>query len=628
MLLLGGPLLSEGLRQLRIGRLSQEILLCLGVAAAFGYSCFSLWSGDEHVYFETCCMILAAFTIGRWLEATGKQRAADAVRSLARFAPTTVSRITADGPVETPLASIVAGDLIRIPAGQRIACDGVVRNGATHVDESLLTGESEPIAKTEGDVVFAGTLNVDGVISVSASAAASEGSLQRIVRLVERALEAKTKQQALADRVAAWFTPVVCGTSLLAAGRVWMDGGPPHDALLTALAVLLIACPCAFAVAVPAAAWTALGRAANRQVFFRGGDVISALATIRIVCFDKTGTLTESDVELTGVAIDEEIEITEVWLRAAALATASPHPLAAAIVRESSTKSGIPYDAQLDGLALHSGRGVEGTFDGATTLLGSMSWLRQCGLQSPSVIESEVAAAVERGESTTAVGWGGRIRGLFRFRERLRPQASQVVRRLQTSGCNVYVLTGDHSVRAGLLAKYLGTPVFAEMKPEDKLEKIAALRETSSGVLMVGDGVNDAPALAAADVGAALGGGADAARDAAGVCLVRSDLISIPWVIQLAKQTVRVMHQNLFWAFAYNVIGVALAAAGYLNPVFAAFAMVGSSLFVVGNSLRLGAFPDPKAMTVNDEISVAESEATPLSAAPPEVVLDAVGNHG
>jgi heavy metal translocating P-type ATPase len=502
-------------------------------------------------------------------------------------------------------------DVIRVLPGERIPLDGMIQRNRALIDQQLLTGESEPVLRQPGHEVHAGSLNLDGDLWVRVTAPASTGTLQRLVDLVTQAALQKGPEQRLADRLAKWFVPTV---AVVAIGSfVWYAVRDNfHDGLMSSLAVVLIACPCALAIATPMAVWAALGTACHHRVLFRRGDALNALARVRAVCFDKTGTLTSGTAVVASLDVDSQTDGDEFAERAAALAAASPHILARAIgqyLKPSQTV--IP-----DHVEVIAGRGVAGTLPGRPEMnyLGSIEFMRHAGLAASVSLEPVVDRCRDAGQSVCCAGWDGRVRGVFCFHERLRDDAELTIRQLHDDGLHVCVLTGDHQRRAAEFAKQLNVRTDGELLPGDKLAVIQRLRAEHGCVLMVGDGINDAPALAAADVGMALGCGADVSREAADVCLLGNELRTIPWAIQWARQTRRIVRQNLFWAFAYNMIGVSLAMAGRLNPIFAAMAMVASSLIVVSNSLRLAPSPSPFDSHASTEESAAPFAALDRSA--------------
>lgn len=589
VLLLGGPLLGDAVTELRRGRPSLNLLLVFGIGASLAYSIYSVLSGSGHVYFEVACTIPVAVTLGRWLEANGKLQTTAALRGLQRLLPDQVRLMEGGDEELVPIGRIQVGSVFRVLPGERIAADGkVVRHGAA-VDEQTVTGESLPVVRREGDRVFSGTLVVDGPLEIQASAPAGEGMLARMIEAVAHATSSRTKYERLAEHLSRWFLPAVSAIALLTlAVHSWR--GHPAEGLLAALAVLVIACPCALGLATPMALWAAVGRAAQAGVLVRDGDAFALLASARTVCFDKTGTLTTGNAKVTRVDLDPGTSECELIGVADSLARCSAHPLAAAISRYAEESLEFHAVDEPTSVRVLPGLGVMGWIDSIqdTAYLGSLRWINQCGQELP----EQFSAAIDddQDSSTTLVAWGGRIRGQFRFSETVRPEAQHAIVQLNALGFKSVMLTGDRESRAKRFAETLELNHRAELLPEAKLEAIEDLK-SAGPVIMVGDGINDAPALAAADVGVALGSGTDISRHSAGVCLLGNDLSRLPWLVRLAQRTVKTVRWNLFWAFAYNIAGIGLAASGSLHPVFAAIAMTASSLLVITNSLVLARFP-------------------------------------
>lgn len=611
LLILGGPLLEEAWHAVRRGRMTTDLLLVIGIAASYVYSAIAVVRDMDPVYFEVGCMVLVLVTLGRWLEAHGKLRTTAAIESLDALLPKQ-ARVLHDGHEErVPLHVVTPGDAVLVLPGERIPCDGVIVRDRASIDEQVLTGESQPVSKSLGDLVWGGTLALDGGIVLEAGSRPSEGALARLIEHVREATLAKGHFERLADRITSWFLPTVVliafGAFLWHATYHGIDRG-----ILVGLAVLLIACPCALGLATPMAVWAALGHAARSQVLFRSGEALERLATIRAVRFDKTGTLTTGAPAVASfvAGIHEDGEI--VLSRALALANVSNHTYGRAIAEfaeagspNRSTVAGIQY---VPGCGMHAHH-VE---DGATLYLGNPGWLQQKYLACPRELAEAIEQARNEGQALCCVGWGERIRGVFALHEQIRPEARTALLQLQGMGLDLAVLTGDHATRGQALAAELGVPVQAELMPEDKVAAVERARHEIGPVAMVGDGINDAPALARSDVGIALGCGADVTRDAASVCLLGNDLTHLAWAMALARQTVRVIRGNLFWAFAYNVIGIGIACSGRLNPVVASLAMVLSSGFVVANSVRLAGASHSQDVSPLAPLSLVEAqEAVP-----------------
>lgn len=589
LVLLGIPLGSSAWKSLRQGVISTDALLSLGVGAAFAVSFWSVLRGGGPIYFEVGCVILVMTTLGRWLEATGRLKASSALDALARLLPETVRRVGPDGEQAIPLDQVARGDLLRILPGERFPADGTVERNSALVDEQVLTGESRPTLKEPGGRILGGTLNLDGDLVVRVGAIGAEGTLARVIELVKQARTAKGRYQRLVDQVSSWFFPVVACIALVAFA-VHSFRGSIEQGLMAGLAVSLIACPCALGLATPLAVWSAIGRAAAHQVLFRGGEALERLAEVKAIRFDKTGTLTTGTAAVQSCLAEHPDEAGEIVSRAAALAASSSHSLSQAIVELQKANSGGSSE-RAEQVRVVPGRGVIGTVHrgclDVPVSLGSPTLMAEQGLRMPPLLSRAVEKARGEGLSLSLVGWSGETRGLFVFNERWRPGFAATIAWLKAAGLDVGVLTGDHAARGQAIARDLGVSVEAELLPDQKVDSISRAQSELGPVAMVGDGVNDAPALAASDVGIALGCGTDVSRDSASICLLGDDLTRIPWTMELARRTIGVIRRNLFWAFGYNALGVIAAAWGWLNPAVAALLMVGSSAVVIGNSLRL-----------------------------------------
>ncbi len=590
LLLLGGPIAAGVWQALRRGEITTDLLILFGVVASYGYSVVSVLRGTGDIYCEVGSMVLLFVSIGRWMEAKGKVRASQSLDALASLLPTTVRIRTSDGDYEErPRSEAKTGDTVRVLPGERLPVDGEVLSGEAQVDQQLVTGESRLVEKQPGDAVYSGTLNTDGDLRVQVTAADGQETVSRMLAMVREARLAKGRHQQIADRIAAWFVPIVVVVALLAGWRQ-ASAGEWQDGILTALSVVVIACPCALGLATPLAIWTALGRAAPAGVLFRSGAVIEKLAAVRTACFDKTGTLTTGLPSVTSIHVLQEDRADDAVAAATALSAGSTHPVSRAIAESVATSVSAEnaFGVGESEVRTIAGRGLETDIPGlGHTLLGNRKLMEEHGLEAP-------AAADVTSHSANRLHWlaiDGQVVAAFETSESLRPEAAAALDRCRELGLGLYMLSGDESASAQAVAEQVDVQSAGDQLPEDKLEAVRRLAGDGA-VAMVGDGLNDAPALAAADVGVALGCGADLSRDAAGVCLLSDNLARFPWAVELARRTVRTVKQNLFWAFAYNCIGVGLAASGRLNPVWAAAAMVVSSLLVVGNSLRLSAFQD------------------------------------
>jgi heavy metal translocating P-type ATPase len=588
--LLAGPIASNVWQSLRNRIITTDLLILAGVIAAYSYSIVSVLRGEGHVYFEVGAVVLVFVSVGRWLEAKGKHRTGTALDTLASLLPALVRRRDEAGQFqEAARESLRTGDTIRVLPGERFPVDGLITLGQAAVDQQIVTGESVQVQKTTGQTVYSGTLNLDGDLQVQVTAADGQETLSRIINMVRTARSVKGRHERLADRITLVFIPVVC---LISLGAGWWHG--QHYGLdrgiLAALSVVLIACPCALGMATPMAVWAALGRAAQAGLLFRSGVVLERLADIRFACFDKTGTLTTGIPEASGFHTPSAVGRHKALQVADMLASGSNHVLSKAIGQFA--EQHLDPTAALPATTVETwpGQGLSANVEGVgEVLLGNLEFLNQRGCTLPSELSATTEHATQ--EQQVYVGWNGTVRGVFSFRESLRPEAAQAIRECQAIGLELHMLSGDHQLRAIPLGDRFGITTAGNLLPEDKVTTLETLKGRGP-VAMVGDGLNDAPALAAASVGVALGCGADVSRDAAGVCLLADDLRRFPWAVGLARQTVRIVKQNLFWAFAYNIIGIGMAAAGSLNPIWAALAMALSSFLVIGNSLRLPKYPD------------------------------------
>ncbi len=608
LFLLGVPIAVSGCLSLRDGRITSDLLVIAGVFAAFAYSVVSVLNGSSHIYFEVASLVLVLVTLGRWLEAHGKLQTNEVLESLERLLPPTARRIEADSThLEVPTSSLIPTDRVRVLAGERIPADGRVVNQAVSVDEQLLTGESLPVLKQPGDAVASGTLNLDGDLIIEVTRPVDDSTIARLVKVVREARQSLGHYQRLADKVTTGFVPFVAVVCAIAIG--WhLTVATVAESIMAGLAVVLIACPCALGLATSVAVWTALGRAAERGVLIRNGEVLEKLARVQAVRFDKTGTLTTGEARVTALLCSPGTEAVEVVSVARQLAQRSTHVFSRAIStfdvalneagNAASQDGGTGGDAVIELLSLQSivGRGMRAIrADGRKLVLGSREFLRTEELEFGAEFERSLQAALTSDAGMVFVGWNGAARGVFLLSESVRSEVAEMLQSLNRSGLDLRVLSGDRPERvARFVTEAAGDSSSlafeAGLLPEQKLAALRHAKNEFGAVMMVGDGINDAPALAAADVGVALGCGTDVSRDAAGVCLLSNDLTAIPWVIELGRLTRRVILQNLAWAFGYNAIGMTLAAFGLLSPVVAAIVMFVSSLVVLANSRRLHGF--------------------------------------
>lgn len=577
-------------KALRARAANMDLLVALGTSAAFGLSLF-LWlraapGHPPHLYFETSAVVIALVLLGKAMEGRAKRRAAGAIRALEALRPLTAQRLEDGIAHEVPVACLRIGDLLRVRPGERVAADGRIKEGESHLHESLLTGEALPVAKGPGDKVNGGTLNGEGALVVEITATGTQTLLEGIIRLVETAQAAKAPVQHTVDRISEVFVPFILLLAMATGlGWYWLQGSL-EQALVTAVSVLVIACPCALGLATPAAILAGTGVAARHGVLIKDIGVIEFAHRIGHVVFDKTGTLTQGTPELVEI-FPLAGERTSVLAEAAALGAGSQHPLAQAVAR-ACAKEGMALTAAM-ALSVLPGRGIAGEVEGRRMLLGSSRLLHEHGLETQQL--DTIAQAWE--DQGRTFSWliqltpTPAVLGAMAFADQLRPWAAAAVQALQQKGITCHLLTGDNAGSAAQVASALGiSEVQAQLLPADKAQRVVEL-SSHAPVAMVGDGINDAPALAAASIGIAMGGASDVAAQAGAVVLARADLRLVPASLALANRIRRKIHQNLFWAFAYNLVGLPLAVSGMLSPMFAGAAMALSSVCVVTNALLL-----------------------------------------
>jgi Cu+-exporting ATPase len=561
-----------GWNAVRGGSGNMDVLVALGTTMAWVYSTVVLlFSLHQHVYFEASATVITLVLMGKILEARAKAKTSAAIESLMKLQPQTAFVERGENIVELPVASLIPGDVVVVRPGEAVPVDGEVLSGTSSANEAMLTGESLPVAKVPGNKVFAATVNGDGLLRCKATGVGSHTLLAGIIRLVEQAQGSKAPVQRLADKVAAIFVPVVTVIALVTFVAWWMIANDFTLALVNAVAVLVIACPCALGLATPTAIMVGTGLGAKAGILIRNAQALELAEKINVLVVDKTGTLTQGKpkvVEIVGAGRTAE----EVLQLAASIEQGSTHPLAAALVAEAKAR-GLALETPQDVTAI-PGRGMSGMVGGQRVRVGSPDWL---GTSASAVQGSQIAVAVDE-----------TVIGVIAVADPLRESSRAAVMRLQALGVEVVMLTGDNAATAAAIAAQAGVPRFeAGVLPGDKAAHVAALKAAGKIVGMAGDGINDAPALAAADVSFAMGAGADVAMEAADVTLMRDDLNGVADAISLSRATLAKIRQNLFWAFIYNVLGIPAAALGLLNPVVAGAAMAMSSVSVVSNSLLL-----------------------------------------
>ena len=567
---------------------NMDSLIALGTLSAFAYSTYELFAGGD-LYYDTAALIVAFLILGRYFEARAKGRASGAIKQLLELGAKD-ARLVVDGEERlVPVDRVRVGDLVRVRPGEKIPVDGEVVEGSSAVDESMLTGESVPVEKAPGDGVAAATLNANGTLVVRATAVGRDTALAQIVRLVEEAQGSRAPVQRLADRVSAVFVPLVLLIATVTFAGWWIYSRDAAGGLIPAVAVLIIACPCALGLATPTAIMVGTGRGAETGILIKSGEVLERSKRVQTVVFDKTGTLTRGEMTLTEVLPATNEDAADLLARAAAAEASSEHPIARAIVEGARARS-VPV-AGASGFSAVPGRGVRAIVEGTGVVAGRREFVADEGLVVDGDVASQADALEERGRTAIFVGWRGRVRGVLGVADALKDEARSVVAALHALGLEVAMLTGDNESAARAIAREAGVDrVLAEVLPQDKVAEIRRLQREGKVVAMVGDGINDAPALVQADLGIAIGTGTDVAIESSDITLISGDLSGVVSAIQLSRRTLRVIFQNLVWAFGYNVAALPLAAFGLLNPIIAGAAMALSSVSVVTNSLRLRRF--------------------------------------
>ena len=588
MFILGWPFVRHALSETAMLSFSMDSLIALGAVSAYAVSTYATFTGNPQIYFDTATMILVLVTLGRFLEASAKARASEALEHLLDLAPQVAVVVEAGRERQVAVSALRVGDQVLIRPGERIPVDGKVSEGAADVDESALTGEATPVSKSRGDHVMQATVAMAGSLTVEVTHGAADTMFAQVVRLMEEAQATRGPLRRLVDRIAAVFVPAVVGLAGLTGFLRLADGLEP--ALLSSLSVLLIACPCPLGLATSLAAWAGLGRAAPSGVLIRSGDALESLAGLKILYFDKTGTVTRGRLALQAVQVEPDT-LQNAWLSACASVEAySEHALGKGLV-EAVTARGLPLHPVLEFKVL-PGLGVDGMVAcpggvPSRVVVGNERFFSQQGITLADGLREKKRRYEADGLTVMLGAWNEQVQGLAAFGDQVRPEAPEAIEALQGLGLELRLASGDNEAATQRVAAMVGIPrPAASLLPSQKAERVRE-EQTRGAVGFIGDGINDAPALATASLGIAMGSGTDLAKETADVSILRNDLRQIPWLIRLARATRWTVRGNLIWAFCYNAIGLILAVQGMLTPILAALAMVVSSLFVVFNSLRL-----------------------------------------
>lgn len=590
VLLPGSRFYVSAYRTLTHGGANMDVLVALGTGTAYALSVVNTFFAEGAVHYEAAAVVITLVLLGKNLERGAKGRASEAIRKLASLTPRTATVMRGESEAAVPVEDVAPGEVVVVRPGERVPVDGEIIEGHTSIDESMLTGESIPVDKEPGDMVAGGTVNQQGMFKVQATRVGADTALAHIVRLVEQAQGSKAPIQRLADVAASYFVPAVLAIAVAAFVGWCLAGAGVAQALVNAASVLVVACPCALGLATPTGIMVATGRGAELGVLIRGGEHLERLSRVDAVILDKTGTLTRGMPSVVGYRAVLSLGPREALRLAAAAEWGSEHPLGKAIVEEAvRQRLDVPMPTDFRSVP---GRGVLAQVDGHQVAVGTLSFMSELGVSLGASAVSSLELMEERGETAVAQAVDGAIAAVYGIADQLRPESAGVVADLFGLGLEVYMITGDNPRTAAAIARQVGVPddhVMAEVLPNAKADQVALLKRRGLAVAMVGDGINDAPALATADVGIAMSTGTDIAMEAADITIV-GGLQRLPSAIRLSRATLGIIKQNLFWAFIYNAIGIPLAALGVMPPVYAGAAMAASSVSVVSNSLRLRRF--------------------------------------
>lgn len=579
MILLGIPILKNSFSKENLLNFNTDTLIAIGSFSAYFLSVYSVLTGKNAIYFETATMILVLVTFGRYLETSSRVKASNFMKQLMDLSAKKATVIKDGKEVEIPVEEVRVGDIVKIKPGEKVSADGVIVEGVGNVDESILTGEIKPVLKKVGDYLYTGTTVLDGSFLIKVDKPQSQWTLNRFIEIMKQIRNTKAPINRITDRIAFYFLPIVFFLAI-SSFIYWFIQAGFEKALIVSLSVLLISCPCAFSIGAPLALWLGLGQAMKDGVIIKSAEVLEKLSTVKKVFFDKTGTITERTMEVSQVWFKDDKSRNVFY----SLEKNSEHPLAKSFINWCKECR----ELKIDDFKVVFGFGIKGKVEGKEYILGSEEFLKQHGVMLDDNIKKLKENAIKNGEVITFLSDKQQILGFVSFSQKIRPEAKITIDVLKNLKVEVGILTGDSDYFANVLKKELQIEdVRANLLPEGKLKAIKEEKSKGKVVAMVGDGINDAPALAEADIGIAMGCGTDLTRESASISLIGDDLRKIPLIIILSRKVKRVIYTNIFWAFIYNIIGMGLAITGHLNPVFAALAMVLSSVFVIGNSLRI-----------------------------------------
>ncbi|NMC27258.1 MAG: copper-translocating P-type ATPase, partial [Syntrophomonadaceae bacterium] len=593
---IGARFYKQSYYAIRSGSANMDVLIAMGTSAAYFYSLYNVFFQAEaagmmkDLYFEASAIIITLVLLGKYLEALAKGRTSEAIKKLAQLQAKTARVIRQGAEQDIPIEEVELGDLVVVRPGEKVPVDGRIVEGTSSLDESMLTGESLPVDKNPGDLVYGATINRFGVFRLEATRVGKETALAQIIKMVEDAQGTKAPIQKIADQVAGIFVPTVLAIALITFLLWWLGGAGLNRALTSAVAVLVIACPCALGLATPTAIMVGTGKGAENGILIKGGEYLELAYKLDTVVLDKTGTITKGQPQVTDVLRLGNMDEPTVLSLAGQAEKSSEHPLGEAIYERARQALG-EIEAPQDFRAI-PGRGVWARIAGQDVYVGTRKLMEENGIPTGAA-EADVTALEEQGKTAMLLAVGGRLEAVLAVADTIKESSRQAIAELQSMGLAVYMITGDNRRTAEAIAAQVGiNQVLAEVLPENKAREVEELKSQGRIVAMVGDGINDAPALGTAHIGMAMGTGTDVAMEAADITLMRGDLSTIPAAIRLSRQTIRKIKQNLFWAFIYNIVGIPFAALGMLNPVIAGAAMAMSSVSVVTNSLSLKRF-DP-----------------------------------